>query len=161
MDISMPDMTGWEVAKQMRMRPGLSGTKIVIVSANGHEFNPGDSEYAPHDAFVMKPVDIQILLECIGTVLSLEWKFEAPPEVADAANSDAKGIAAANHTHHHFDDLYQLGRIGHVRGIQSKLDELEVADPAAKPFATHLRKLITNFDLKSYMQAIEAMRKNG
>jgi len=159
LDISMPDMTGWEVAKQLRMRLGLAHTKIVIVSANGHEFNPGGDEYAPHDAFVMKPVDIEILLECIGTVLGVQWTFASPlPELASTATITN---AVSHHTQHHIDDLYQLGRIGHVRGIQSKLNELESADPEAKPFATHLRKLITNFDLKSYMQALEAMRKNG
>jgi hypothetical protein len=130
----------------------------VIVSANGHEFNPGGDEYAPHDAFVMKPVDIQILLECIGTVLGLHWSFESPNEMK---HESVDLHLVPNRTQRHFDDLYQLGRIGHVRGIQSKLTELESADPAAKPFAAHLRKLITNFDLKSYMQAIEAMRKNG
>jgi hypothetical protein len=140
-------------------------TKIIIVSANGHEFNPGGSEYAPHDAFVMKPVDIQILLECIGTVLSLQWKFDSG-ETTEGARAevmivDAQSDAVPKHAQQHIDDLYQLGRIGHVRGIQSKLNEWESVDPETKPFAAHLRKLITNFDLKSYMQAIEAMRKNG
>jgi signal transduction histidine kinase/CheY-like chemotaxis protein len=165
MDISMPDMTGWEVAKQLRMNSRLMHTKIIIVSANGHEFNPGGSEYAPHDAFVMKPVDIQILLECIGTVLSLQWKFDSD-ETTEGARAevmivDAQSDAVPKHAQQHIDDLYQLGRIGHVRGIQSKLNEWESVDPETKPFAAHLRKLITNFDLKSYMQAIEAMRKNG
>jgi hypothetical protein len=140
-------------------------TKIIIVSANGHEFNPGGSEYAPHDAFVMKPIDIQILLECIGTVLGIQWTFDASAEAAGLGNDtkpiEAKSDAVPRHAQHHIDDLYQLGRIGHVRGIQSKLNEWESADPETKPFAAHLRKLITNFDLKSYMQAIEAMRKNG
>jgi hypothetical protein len=131
-----------------------------MVSANGHEFNPGGDEHAPHDAFVMKPVDIQILLECIGTVLDIRWSFEAPSPLLESSTAVASN-SVPNHAQHHIDDLIQLGRIGHVRGIQSKLNELESADPETKPFAAHLRKLITNFDLKSYMQALEAMRKNG
>jgi len=158
LDISMPDMTGWEVAKQLRLLPSLAHTKIVIVSANAHEFNPG-GETAPHDAFVMKPVDIQILLECIGALLGLQWNFAAMPSELPTIGT-AQSVLP-NHAQHHIDDLYQLGRIGHVRGIQSKLNELESADAANRPFAAHLRKLIANFDLKSYMQALEAMRKNA
>jgi len=156
LDISMPDMTGWQVAHRLR-ELGLEHAKIVIVSANAHEFNPGGSGAALHDAFVMKPVDIQVLLDCIGTVLDIQWSFDA--QVEETAVS--RPATMLDHAQHHLDDLYALGRIGHVRGIQSKLNELESVDPNAKSLATHLRKLIANFDLKSYMQALEAMRKNG
>ena len=66
-----------------------------------------------------------------------------------------------SHSRHHIDDLYQLGRIGHVRGIQAKLTEIEAEDPSNTPFAKHLRQLVANFDLKRYMNVLEAMRKNG
>jgi len=158
LDLSMPNITGWEVARQLRASSALDHSKIVFVSANAHEFNPGGAESPTHDAFVMKPVDIQVLLECIGGLLGLQWLFEAEPASTQTAVADG---GVSRHSQHHIDDLYQLGRIGHVRGIQSKLTELESADPAAKPFAAHLRKLIANFDLKSYMQALEVMRKNG
>lgn len=159
LDISMPDITGWEVATKLREIPTLAKTKIIFVSANAHEFNPGGDQNAPHDAFVMKPVDIQVLLECLGTLLDIQWTFATP--VTSVIPQSGNSETVSDHAQHHIDALYQLGRIGHVRGIQSKLTELETVDPAAKPFAAHLRKLITNFDLKSYMQAIEAMRKNG
>jgi signal transduction histidine kinase/CheY-like chemotaxis protein/purine-cytosine permease-like protein len=158
LDISMPDMTGWQVATQLRGLPEMQATKIVIVSANAHEYNPGGDEEAPHDAFVMKPVDIQVLLDCMGSLLRVQWIYQAQPQDTPI-ESAVEPIAL--HARHHIDDLYQLGRIGHVRGIQAKLNEMESVDPASKPFATHLRKLVTNFDLKSYMQALEVMRKNG
>jgi CheY-like chemotaxis protein len=156
LDISLPDMTGWEVAKQLRRRAGFEHTKIVIVSANAHEFNPGGDERVPHDAFLIKPLDIQVLLECIATTLSIEWTYEE-----SAPTSATEVLTMPVSARRHIDDLYRLGRIGHVRGIQSKLSELESSDPATKPFATHLRGLIVKFDLKSYMQALEAMRHHA
>ena len=157
-DISMPDMTGWDVAKQWRAAAEYQDLKIVIVSANAHEYNPGGEE-DPHDAFVMKPVDMQVMLDCLGSLLGVQWVYRAP-EVEPLVSAGAVDVVSS-HARHHIDDLYQLGRIGHVRGIQAKLNELESKDPASKPFATHLRKLVANFDLKSYMQALEVMRKNG
>ncbi len=157
LDLSLPDMTGWEVANQLRAKSEFGKLKIIVVSANAHEFNPGGDQNAPHDAFVMKPVDIQILVDCIGSLLNIDWLYETP-----VPTSSERALASLpTHARHHIDDLYQLGRIGHVRGIQSKLNELEASDPANKPFATHLRKLISNFDLKGYMQTLEAMRTHA
>ena len=62
---------------------------------------------------------------------------------------------------HHLDDLYRLGRIGHVRGIEAKLSELELEDPVNEPFAAQMRTLISNFDLKRYMHVLESLRAGG
>ena len=152
-DLSMPDMTGWEAARALRRI--AAKTRIAIVSANAHEYLPAD-EGTPHHAFVIKPIEMQSLLDCIGSLFGLEWTYEAPPTPA----ADPVGILP-NHSRHHIDDLYQLGRIGHVRGIQAKLHEIEAEDPSNTPFAKHLRQLVANFDLKRYMNVLEAMRKNG
>ena len=68
---------------------------------------------------------------------------------------------AAEHCLHHLDDLYRLGRIGHVRGIHAKLEEMAAEHPSNQPLATHLRGLVANFELKRYMTVREAMRNNG
>jgi CheY-like chemotaxis protein/anti-sigma regulatory factor (Ser/Thr protein kinase) len=156
-DLSMPDMTGWEVAKELRARADFARTPIVIVSANAHEHSPG-GEGSVHDAFIIKPVEMQLLLDCIGTLLGLEWLHESPPGTPDG---DASVGVLPEHSRHHLDDLYQLGRIGHVRGIQAKLQEIAAEDPANEPFAKHLRQLVANFDLKRYMNVLEAMRNDG
>ena len=75
-----------------------------------------------------------------------------------AASAQESGLPA--HSLHHVDDLYQLGLIGHVRGIQAKLLEME-SDPTNKPFASRMRALVANFDLKRYMHVLEGMRKHG
>jgi signal transduction histidine kinase/CheY-like chemotaxis protein len=154
-DLSMPGMTGWQVAATLRSTPGLEALRIVIVSANAHEFSPGGAE-ATHDGFLIKPIDVQRLLECLGTQLNLQWI--PTEEVRTAASESDRGLPA--HSLHHVDDLYQLGLIGHVRGIQAKLREME-NDPTNKPFADHMRGLVANFDLKRYMNVLEGMRKHG
>ena len=62
---------------------------------------------------------------------------------------------------HHIGALYELGRIGHVRGIEAKLREIEAEHPANGAFAAQLRGFISNFDLKRYMTVLEAMQKHG
>jgi signal transduction histidine kinase len=154
-DLSLPDIPGWEVVQQLRATPGLARMKIMIVSANAHEYAPGAG--ALYDAFVTKPIELQSLLEGVGTLLKLDWILEAgageTAAVADLAASPSGGRAR-----HHLDDLYRLGRIGHVRGIEAKLRELELEDPANEALAAQLRLFVSNFDLKRYMNVLETMR---
>jgi CheY-like chemotaxis protein len=159
-DLSMPDMSGWSVAEQLRQTPGLEALKIMIVSANAHEFRAATG--ALHDAFIMKPIELQPLLERVGELLHLTWIRElksaegALPAVAPASSS-----GGATRSRHHLDDLYRLGSIGHVRGIEAKLRELELEDPSNEAIAAQLRALVSNFDLKRYMHMLEAMRANA
>jgi signal transduction histidine kinase/DNA-binding NarL/FixJ family response regulator len=157
-DISMPDMTGWEVARRIRAHAGDWRPKILMVSANAHEYTPGGGD-EPHDGFVTKPVDVQVLVESVGSVLALDWTYEVPQGAAVVGTEPASPWPS--HSRHHIDDLYQLGRIGHVRGIQAKLKEIEAEDPANAPVAAQLRTLISNFNLKRYMNVLEAMRQHG
>jgi nitrogen-specific signal transduction histidine kinase/DNA-binding NarL/FixJ family response regulator len=157
-DLSLPDMSGWDLAGELRSFPHLQRMKIMIVSANAHEYSPGADRL--HDAFIIKPVELQALLERVGTLLNLEWIDDesAGPETATPVTPRGRPNSRSQH---HLDDLYRLGRIGHVRGIEAKLREFELEDPVNEAFATELRTLIGNFDLKRYMRVLEALRGGG
>jgi CheY-like chemotaxis protein len=156
-DITMPGMTGWQVSERLRGIAGLEGLRIVIVSANAHEYSPGGGG-ALHDAFLIKPIEMQRLLECLAQQLGLQWIHEHA--LAAGAEASTETTALPGHARHHVDDLYQLGLIGHVRGIQAKLREME-NDPGSRPFAVRMRTLVANFDLKRYMHVLEGIRKHG
>ena len=159
LDISMPDMTGWDVVRQLRALDGTRELKIAMVSANAHEYSPGGAGGPLHDAFLVKPIDIELLLECVGSLLQLEWLYDEPPAPALAAAQPPDTPPV--HCLQHLGALYELGRIGHVRGIEAKLREIEAEHPANGAFAAHLRGFISNFDLKRYMTVLESMRKHG
>jgi signal transduction histidine kinase/CheY-like chemotaxis protein len=157
LDISMPDMTGWEVATALREMPDLRSLRIVMVSANAHEYSPGGDGNCAHDGFMMKPIDIQLLLERVGQLLGLEWIYEVPAPPPGMPDEPVSTLP--DDLQHHLEELYRLGRIGHVRGIEAKLKEIEAEDPSAAPFAARLRTLVSNFDLKRYMSVLGAMRQ--
>ena len=156
LDLSLPDGNGWDLARELRALPGLGSVKIVIVSANAHE-QRGAGEQSPHDDFVRKPLETERLIERIGQVLDLQWRHEPAPRSAQPAAMPASGRMNRQHV----DDLYQLGRIGHVRGVEAKLREMEGEDPSIGPLAANLRTLVANFDLRQYMQVVESLRKAG
>jgi signal transduction histidine kinase len=157
-DLSLPDMSGWTVAQELRASSRLASTKIMIVSANAYEYSSEVSQ--AHDAFVMKPIQLQRLLEQVGALLNLKWIYQSEP-AADPTRGRSAAANPAGRSRHHLDDLYRLGRIGHVRGIEAKLREIELEDPANEAFAANLRTLVANFDLKRYMNVLETMRVDG
>ncbi len=153
-DLSLPDTSGWGVVEKLRGRESLAATKIMIVSANAHEPSNRKDGY---DAFVTKPIHLQRLLDEVGAVLKLKWIHHIEPPIADP-QIDAFPSSPPGRSRHHLDDLFRLGQIGHVRGIEAKLRELELEDPANDALTSRLRALISSFDMKRYMTVLEAMR---
>ena len=151
LDISMPGMDGWAVAQALadaeETRPA-----IVMVSANAGEADRSLHEL--HDAFLAKPIGVQHMLATLARLLDLEWIRDTAPAAADAAPSF---MASEIPPPRHLGELRRLGRIGHIRGIEAKLDEIASEAPERRAFAEHLRLLIADVDLARYMAALDAL----
>ncbi|WP_404477764.1 ATP-binding protein [Novosphingobium sp. BL-52-GroH] len=70
MDIAMPGMDGWEAARAIRALD--ADTPILMVSANVHDFQRARRSDDPHDDYLTKPYEIDVLLDRIGVLLDLE-----------------------------------------------------------------------------------------
>ena len=127
---------------------------VLMVSANAHEYTPAGYQ-TQYDGFLTKPLDVAVLLDQLRRCLRLEWMHDAEPEAPPAMDASISLPPAARH---HLEDLWQLGRIGHVRGIQAKLRDIENEDPGAKPVTAHLRGLVESFQMKRYMEVVGGLR---
>jgi CheY-like chemotaxis protein len=157
-DLSLPDATGWEVIRRLRDIPALQRVRMLVVSANAHEYAPG-SEIALHDGFVMKPVEASMLLAALQTQLHLEWNYSSEPVTPDTLLQFTPELT--RRLGKHLEDLWQLGLIGHVRGIQSRLREFEAQEPEAGPLVKALRAMVEKFDMKRYMTTIKGLRESS
>ncbi len=85
LDISMPGMTGWEVASRLRAA-GMDDVAIMMVSAEAQEFSlrPVDGEQ-PHDDYLIKPFELPELFDRIETLLDIAWVFEADEAIKEDA----------------------------------------------------------------------------
>ena len=64
LDVMLPDMTGYDVAKQFRNKLGLNATKTITVSGNpsyGEKLNGHGV-----DAALLKPVHVEELTSALG-----------------------------------------------------------------------------------------------
>ena len=152
LDIQIPGMSGWKLAEALRDAQG-SAPRIVMVSANAHEFAAGGDGRSAHDGFVMKPVELELLLDVLAVQLKLAWITGEPPAAVtvDAPTALAP-VAAANP---YLAELRRLGKMGHVRAIGEKLDQMERELPSSGALVETLRARVKAFDLKSFLKMLD------
>jgi signal transduction histidine kinase/ActR/RegA family two-component response regulator len=78
LDITMPGMTGWQVAAKLRETHD-ENLAIMMVSAEAHELTTPRPGPILHDEYLIKPFDHAELLDRIQTLLDIEWIYENPP----------------------------------------------------------------------------------
>ena len=146
LDVSMPGLGGWEVARRLRERFGRE-IGILMVSGNASEL-VGVVGTGDHDGFVLKPVDQQLLFGMLGRQLGLIWIYEGSvPDVAPAA-------ALPDAARAHLTELARLARTGHVRGLSAALVALAEAVPAAGPLVVRLTAALDAFDLAAFQKLL-------
>ncbi|WP_128560708.1 ATP-binding protein [Methylobacterium crusticola] len=154
LDIAMPGMNGWELARALRAA-GHGPARIVMMSANVHEITPVRGEDAPHDAMIAKPFDLRDFLASLQALLGLAWVGRDPDPARILPAPDPRG-GAVRAWPEEVAELIRLGRMGHVRGIEAKLAEMEAEAP--EPFVAELRGLVQAYDLPRYMARLEGIR---
>ncbi|MDZ4260907.1 MAG: ATP-binding protein, partial [Pseudomonadota bacterium] len=156
LDVSMPGINGWQLAKQLREAGYHS--PIIMVSADASEGKDlpahDNTEITPlHDAYVIKPVRINLLLDHIGRLLNLVWCHEKQETVIpDPHLIGTLELPADNH----LDDIAHLAAIGHKKGLQDKIQELEKTGAAHPVFIQELKKLTTNFQFEKILALVDA-----
>ncbi len=160
LDISMPGKSGWEVADILRERHG-AGLRIVMLSADAHQFNPGEDGNAANNMFLLKPFEFNMLLDVISAQLHLQW---TGPDAPDAAQPEAR--AARQHPQRlppqarpYFAEIERLVRIGHIRGIEAQIEAIATSHPEAIQVVEEMRICLDSFDLNA-LAAISKASQN-
>jgi DNA-binding response OmpR family regulator len=70
LDVMMPGRSGYEVCREIRARPELAGTKVVMLSAKGARADERKGIDAGADLYVTKPFSTGQLVESIAKLLA-------------------------------------------------------------------------------------------
>jgi CheY-like chemotaxis protein len=154
LDISMAGIDGWTVAETLREK-GHHHARILMVSASALEAHGAPLARTYHDGYLMKPIDIPRLLELIGQLLKLRWKYDDDLTAVLGPRPDLKSPPMQ-----HLEELIQLGQIGFIRGIESKLDQIYCDYPESEDFVTRMRSLVDQFDLDQYMKTLNTLYRH-
>jgi CheY-like chemotaxis protein len=89
LDMRMPVLDGYGVARQVRQLPGGDATVIVAVTASVFEEQRSDCIAAGCNAVLPKPLDRAMLLDHVGRSLNLTYQY------AEASGADAENTQTA------------------------------------------------------------------
>jgi DNA-binding response OmpR family regulator len=66
LDIGLPNMDGYEIARRLRAEAGLESTTLIAVTAYGAEEDRRRSRGSGFDSHLVKPVPLDVLLATLS-----------------------------------------------------------------------------------------------
>lgn len=137
LDISMPGMSGWELAQQLRLK--VPDSCLILISANAN-INPPNG-VNNHNCYLIKPFRIDELLHELALYGGIKWcygddismhsvtddpEIVAEDEISEAVDSvDEKSLVRARTATLDQScraELIALAKIGYVSAIQERLN---------------------------------------
>jgi CheY-like chemotaxis protein len=133
LDISMPEMDGYDLLKAIRLDPTLRDTPAIAVTAHAFERDKRRAAQATFSAHVSKPYDCEALLYIVEKLTVAKPSVDDPSAIRDFhAVLDAQGLHQAlgflnRRTTHRFTGVFQFeGKL--LRALN--LFDREHPDPA-------------------------------
>ncbi len=154
LDVSMPGMSGLELARELRRR-GVNAP-IVMVSADAHERRAEGDPEAAHDAYMVKPIRLGDLTRLLASLLGVSWTYAPVKEAVatSAADVDISAAGAAGASR-----LRAYAEIGYSRGVNEELDQLQrggILPPAALEHLGHLARQMRYTEIVDLLKRSEA-----
>lgn len=146
LDLRLPGMDGFELARRIRRDPRLEGMKILAASASVFGHDPRDALAAGCDGFIPKPFLEDEFLARVGDLLGLSWRERAGASAPAPAPLEAalvQELRAAARTGDIVGMRATVARMRERHGASDRIDELEAA--------------LRDFDLDRLVRLVDAM----
>ena len=140
LDVSMPGMNGLQLARALRDKNIRK--PIIFISANVREGDAVQHEDYGQDDYLPKPINIDYLLEKIGAILDLNWRYMRAP-IASAASLSSNDFVESDYPP--LSDrltLKGMAEVKYEKGLTDRIDSLEELTLASPAFIRHIRELL-------------------
>lgn len=163
LDISMPQMNGWQLAELLRKRGYIA--PIIMVSADAYESPEQsareDDNPALHNDYLTKPIRDTELLAKVANALDLSWCYETAdedphPEVPQQWAPSEQLELYCGVQEEDLRELIAMAELGFIDGMLKVLLRLDEADGSDK-FVTTIRYYLERY----HFSEIIALSKKG
>jgi signal transduction histidine kinase/purine-cytosine permease-like protein/ActR/RegA family two-component response regulator len=158
MDLAMPGMDGWEACRIIR-NVHHSKVAMAIVSANAYDKGLDNPAGIGEGDFFVKPVNVAELLEWIGRRLQLEWVSHTGPKAISSEIVAPREVLFP--PAEQLEALREQIKLGYVRGIVARLNEIGALGQEYAPFAAALHGYAARFQLQAMVNFIERSQSHG
>lgn len=155
LDLVMPEMDGLDCAREMRKRVELSRIKIIGASATVTDSANKEAFVAVCDAFIIKPIQIDLLLELIRVQLGIIWKRTPSAIPSVIASGENGSVTFEIPPPEKLEVVNELALLGDVRKIQSWAAQLEQNAPEYRLFAGKLHGLAGSYRMKDILSLLK------
>ena len=149
-DVVMPVMSGIEVVRHLRRIPGMEKLPVIAISASVSDSDETGCLDAGMNVFLAKPIEMELLLQHISALLSLDWEYVLPP----AQTAKAPEILLAP-PQAEIERLHELALQGDMRAILQVAEHLDGLSDDYRPFAAELRQLARSYQSKVILDFVE------
>jgi CheY-like chemotaxis protein len=160
MDISMPEMDGYETGRLIRERQ-LSAAPIVLLSANAFADDRERATMIGCDDYLVKPLQVPLLLDKLASLMKLEWIVSTEPVEAPISASPVLPVPPASPESRLplpealRTKLKTLLDMGYVQGVIEQIDASVAELPELRNQLTSLRSLAQRFQLTELAHRLE------
>lgn len=154
LDISMPGLNGWQLAKLLRT--SYPQSIIIITSANADNNSPfADNQL--HNAYLSKPIRYSELLSSISHCSSIQWIHDNKSESLVPVKSTNSLPESPKLTHASLTairEIIKLSSVGNAKGIDACITELQ-ADSCTGICTDKITEMNQRFDFKGIIRYLE------
>ncbi|MBW8902134.1 MAG: hypothetical protein JF619_29400 [Massilia sp.] len=137
----------------------MSDVPIVIVSANAYDKGLDNPAGIPAEDFIVKPVNVAELLDWIGRRLDITWVTHAAPPAISSEIVRRPQLEFPPPAQ--LEALRELIKLGYMRGILQRLDEIAAIDARYLAFADAMRAHAARFQLDAMAQFLDKGERHG
>jgi PAS domain S-box-containing protein len=153
MDIVMPVMNGLEAIRRLRQLPLVKDIPVIVLSASASQNDQHESLAVGANAFHLKPIEANKVLNEIGTLLHLSWIYSDAPIAPSIEKHPEATIVPPPPDE--MNVLHKLAMIGNMREIRQRAAHVASLGERYRPFAEKLRTLAEAYHSEAIMELIE------
>jgi signal transduction histidine kinase/ActR/RegA family two-component response regulator len=153
-DLVMPQMDGIQLARTVRARSDSRNMPVLALSASASDYTSEEAIASGCTAFLPKPVRLTALLDSIGELLQLEWRFDSSIAIAPTGPSNGPFVLERVHA----DELYHLALLGDIAALRDRARELLDGNADARHFYAELTALADQYDTAAIRRLLDSSR---
>ncbi len=153
LDLMMPEMSGFELNRQIRQSPLLKNIIIIAVSANVFQQTQQEILAAGCNDFITKPVQINTLLQRLQIHLGLEWVYS---EIQSEPIDETLPLIIPPQTE--LKTLLELVEMHHMTGIQNYINNMK--EPKYLKFTSKVEQLAKKYQFEQLIDFIQSALKS-
>ena len=162
-DLVMPVMDGFEITQSLRNNPQFEDMPIIIISANAM-FDAQLSSYRIGcNAFLPKPIDLNLLLKSITQLLAIEWIYPQSSNLTLESHKPTNQITTypntdsfiVNPSEEYVNHLLHLAQIGDIEAVIEQTEYIQNLDSKYLPFVKKVCELAENFQQHKLIKFLE------